>query len=98
MLLQGGEAEAAQGRVELQLGVSRTISQFGQCQCLTNYASKWGSWNTDAEKGTPEYYSKQLYTKGARCWNGPERTVSVSDVTLVAIALRRAWVSRACAT
>ncbi|KAL1687144.1 glucosidase II beta subunit-like-domain-containing protein [Schizophyllum commune] len=38
---------------------------------------KWGSWNTDAEKGTPEYYSKQLYTKGARCWNGPERTVSV---------------------
>ncbi|KAL1741939.1 glucosidase II beta subunit-like-domain-containing protein [Schizophyllum fasciatum] len=38
---------------------------------------KWGAWNADAEKGTPEYYQKQLYTKGARCWNGPERTVSV---------------------
>ena len=29
-------------------------------------------------EGSPEYYSKQRYTKGARCWNGPERSVSVA--------------------
>ncbi|TRM68562.1 glucosidase II beta subunit-like-domain-containing protein [Schizophyllum amplum] len=38
---------------------------------------KWGTWNPEAESGTAEYYAKQVYTKGARCWNGPERTLTV---------------------
>lgn len=29
------------------------------------------------EVGSPEYYSKQYYKGGARCWNGPERSVTL---------------------
>ncbi|KAF9028377.1 hypothetical protein BDZ89DRAFT_1160374 [Hymenopellis radicata] len=36
---------------------------------------KFSSWNPDAEPGTPEYYEKQMYTKGTKCWNGPERSL-----------------------
>ncbi|EIW62173.1 endoplasmic reticulum protein [Trametes versicolor FP-101664 SS1] len=36
------------------------------------------SWNNaDVEKGSPEYYSRQRYTKGAKCWNGPQRSVTL---------------------
>ncbi|KAF8991254.1 hypothetical protein BDZ89DRAFT_1192522 [Hymenopellis radicata] len=36
---------------------------------------KFSSWNPDAEPGTPEYYEKQMYTKGTKCWNGPSGLV-----------------------
>ncbi|KAK7051251.1 hypothetical protein VNI00_004751 [Paramarasmius palmivorus] len=39
---------------------------------------KFASWDPTAEPGTPEYYGKHVYNKGARCWNGPERNVIVS--------------------
>ncbi|KAG7096561.1 hypothetical protein E1B28_003983 [Marasmius oreades] len=34
-------------------------------------------WNSspDVTPGEPEYYKKQYYKHGARCWNGPERSV-----------------------
>ena len=35
------------------------------------------SWNTTAPEGTPEYYSQQVYKHGAKCWNGPERSITV---------------------
>lgn len=40
---------------------------------------KFNDWNTDTgvEVGSPAYYSKQTYTQGTRCWNGPSRSVSV---------------------
>ncbi|KAL0949194.1 hypothetical protein HGRIS_009272 [Hohenbuehelia grisea] len=40
---------------------------------------KFQSWNPDPEvkPGTPEFYSKQIYKHGTRCWNGPERSVIV---------------------
>ncbi|KIY63469.1 hypothetical protein CYLTODRAFT_403178 [Cylindrobasidium torrendii FP15055 ss-10] len=38
---------------------------------------KFKSWNNDASVGSPEYYSKQQYTKGTKCWNGPERSLEV---------------------
>ncbi|KAF9448372.1 hypothetical protein P691DRAFT_800879 [Macrolepiota fuliginosa MF-IS2] len=44
----------------------------------TTYSlGKFESWNpsSDVQVGTPEYYSKQVYKHGARCWNGPERNV-----------------------
>ena len=41
--------------------------------------SKFSRWNTDgkAEKGTEQYYATQLYDNGAKCWNGPNRSVKV---------------------
>ncbi|KAF5364120.1 hypothetical protein D9756_000935 [Leucocoprinus leucothites] len=44
---------------------------------MTYSLGKFESWNPspDVQPGTPEYYSKQVYKRGARCWNGPERNV-----------------------
>ncbi|KAJ7162638.1 glucosidase II beta subunit-like-domain-containing protein [Mycena crocata] len=38
---------------------------------------KFSSWNPspDVKSGDPEYYEKQVYNAGTRCWNGPERSV-----------------------
>ncbi|KAJ7672854.1 endoplasmic reticulum protein [Mycena rosella] len=38
---------------------------------------KFSSWNPspDVQPGDPAYYEKQVYDKGTRCWNGPERSV-----------------------
>ncbi|EPQ59687.1 hypothetical protein GLOTRDRAFT_98561 [Gloeophyllum trabeum ATCC 11539] len=36
---------------------------------------KFHSWNPDAQPGNPEYYTKQLYRGGTKCWNGPNRSV-----------------------
>ncbi|KAJ7499351.1 glucosidase II beta subunit-like-domain-containing protein [Mycena latifolia] len=37
----------------------------------------FSSWNPspDVQPGDPAYYEKQVYNKGTRCWNGPERSV-----------------------
>jgi len=41
---------------------------------------KFKHWNNapGVEVGSPEYYSKQYYKGGVRCWNGPERSVTLS--------------------
>ncbi|KAE9398280.1 hypothetical protein BT96DRAFT_976528 [Gymnopus androsaceus JB14] len=38
---------------------------------------KFSSWNDspDVKPGDEEYYRKQVYKRGTRCWNGPERNV-----------------------
>ncbi|KAI8984963.1 endoplasmic reticulum protein [Trametes punicea] len=43
---------------------------------------RFESWNNapGVEKGSREYYSKQRYTRGAKCWNGPQRSVTL-DIT-----------------
>ncbi|WWC90142.1 uncharacterized protein L201_005075 [Kwoniella dendrophila CBS 6074] len=46
----------------------------------SNHLGSFSQWNTAAEQGTYEYYTKQLYNNGGRCWNGPLRSVSV-DLT-----------------
>jgi protein kinase C substrate 80K-H len=38
---------------------------------------RFTSWNLAATPGTTEFYSKQVYKNGAKCWNGPERSVVV---------------------
>ncbi|KAI0829300.1 endoplasmic reticulum protein [Trametes gibbosa] len=37
------------------------------------------TWNNapGIEKGSPAFYSKQRYTRGAKCWNGPQRSVTL---------------------
>ncbi|KAJ7087256.1 glucosidase II beta subunit-like-domain-containing protein [Mycena belliarum] len=35
----------------------------------------FSSWNPSVEAGDSAFYEKQVYNKGTRCWNGPERSV-----------------------
>jgi len=37
----------------------------------------FSSWKKDEEIGTPGYYSRQIFAGGAKCWNGPQRSVQV---------------------
>lgn len=46
----------------------------------SNHLGSFVSWNGTAESGAPEYYSQQKYQNGARCWNGPMRSVTL-DLT-----------------
>lgn len=43
---------------------------------------RFASWNLSpgVTEGSAEYYSKQVYSHGTRCWNGPERNVKL-DLT-----------------
>ncbi|KAF9242918.1 glucosidase II beta subunit-like-domain-containing protein [Melanogaster broomeanus] len=38
---------------------------------------KFTSWNQLAKPGELEYYTKQRYTQGTKCWNGPQRSVEL---------------------
>ncbi|KAH9843751.1 glucosidase II beta subunit-like-domain-containing protein [Rhodofomes roseus] len=40
---------------------------------------KFTHWNNapGVEPGSPEYYGKQHYERGSKCWNGPQRSVTV---------------------
>ena len=41
----------------------------------------WGRWS-----GTPNKYSKMIFEHGQGCWNGPQRTATVSIVLCVGTA------------
>ena len=45
--------------------------------------SRFDSWNKadGVEVGSPEYYGKQYYTQGTKCWNGPFRNVVVRSTS-----------------
>ena len=61
----------------------RSVSGKLQTRChpsrtKTNVqTSKFSSWNKLAKPGELEYYTKQRYTQGTKCWNGPQRSVEV---------------------
>ena len=42
----------------------------------------FSSWKRDEEIGTLDYYSRQVFTGGAKCWNGPQRSVQVCRLNL----------------
>ncbi|KLO07499.1 endoplasmic reticulum protein [Schizopora paradoxa] len=62
------------------------ICLFGEARQKPNKSAqtfslgKFKHWNNapGVEVGSPEYYSKQYYKGGVRCWNGPERSVTLS--------------------
>lgn len=62
------------------------ICLFGEARQRANSGGSahslghFSSWKKDEEIGTPGYYSRQMYTGGAKCWNGPQRSVQV-DLT-----------------
>ena len=61
-------------------GLSAHISSFSLALLLLLVLRRFDSWNpsSDVKPGDPEYYQKQIYKYGTRCWNGPERNVIVS--------------------
>lgn len=63
------------GKICPPLRAMRTLS------CIISKFTKWNS-AEGVEKGSPAHYSKQHYTQGAKCWNGPQRSVTVSVVLL----------------
>ncbi|WWD22735.1 hypothetical protein CI109_107228 [Kwoniella shandongensis] len=46
----------------------------------SNHMGTFSDWNTAEQEGSLAYYSQQLYGNGAKCWNGPLRSVKV-DIT-----------------
>ncbi|KAG6831905.1 hypothetical protein H0H87_003557 [Tephrocybe sp. NHM501043] len=58
---------------------------------LMRFIRTFDSWNPaeGIEPGTPEYYKKQVYKHGTRCWNGPERNV----ILLLSCGLENALLS-----
>lgn len=62
------------------------VCLFGQAMQKANKGGgnhslgKFSSWNKTAPVGSPEYYSRQVYTGGAQCWNGPQRSITVDLV------------------
>ncbi|KAH0839562.1 glucosidase II beta subunit-like protein-domain-containing protein [Lanmaoa asiatica] len=52
---------------------------------------KFSSWNKLSQPGELEYYTKQRYTQGTKCWNGPQRSVELilscgTENTLLTVA------------
>ncbi|OBZ66538.1 Glucosidase 2 subunit beta [Grifola frondosa] len=45
----------------------------------THSLGRFAAWNDapGVQPGSPEYYSKQHYTRGTKCWNGPMRSVDL---------------------
>ena len=65
--------------------VSGTVFQIEATGQILITRSRWirkfASWNPspDITEGSAEYYSKQVYSQGTRCWNGPQRNVKVTQ-------------------
>ncbi|GAA5828886.1 hypothetical protein JCM11251_005908 [Rhodosporidiobolus azoricus] len=63
-----------------------SVCFFGEAQQKSNNngmktsLGRFVGWSSDAEQGTEEYYHKQLYANGQRCWNGPLRSAKVDLV------------------
>lgn len=62
-----------------------SITWFGEAQQKSNNNNmrtslgRFKGFSQVAEKGSDEYYLKQLYAEGQRCWNGPARSAKVSS-------------------
>ena len=79
--LRRGEAEAQQRRFDLQPRVSYSaLPMWSHRSFSFSRISHFDRWNEadGIEPGSPEFYSKQYYSRGAKCWNGPMRSVQVS--------------------
>ncbi|KAF9651810.1 hypothetical protein BDM02DRAFT_3110284 [Thelephora ganbajun] len=51
--------------------------QKGNSDGSVHSLGHFSSWKRDEEVGTPDYYSRQMFTGGAKCWNGPQRSIQV---------------------
>ncbi|KAL7409765.1 glucosidase II beta subunit-like-domain-containing protein [Mrakia frigida] len=77
--LDGTCIEKNLGEYTYELCFFGAATQKGNKGGGNNSLGRFNSWNYDssAEEGTEAYYSKQLYDMGAKCWNGPHRSVKL---------------------
>jgi len=64
-------------------GYTYEVCLFGEARQKANSGGSvhslghFSSWKSDEEVGTPNYYSRQVFIGGAKCWNGPQRSVQI---------------------
>ncbi|KAF9480233.1 endoplasmic reticulum protein [Pholiota conissans] len=75
--LDGACLEKDTGEYTYEVCLFNEVKQKPNHGGTTFSLGKFESWNPspDVTPGSPEYYSKQVYKHGTRCWNGPERNV-----------------------
>ncbi|KAG5735388.1 Glucosidase 2 subunit beta [Termitomyces sp. T112] len=66
-----------QGDYTYELCLFKEAKQIPKHGGSTFNLGRFESWNPDEsiKPGEPEFYQKQVYKHGTRCWNGPERNV-----------------------
>ncbi|KAG6861374.1 hypothetical protein C0995_000780 [Termitomyces sp. Mi166 len=66
-----------QGDYTYELCLFKEAKQIPKNGGSTFNLGRFDSWNSDesVKPGEPEFYRKQVYKHGTRCWNGPERSV-----------------------
>ncbi|KAJ9094012.1 hypothetical protein QFC20_006992 [Naganishia adeliensis] len=76
--LEGTCIDREQGDYTYTLCFFGKVTQRSNKDGATHHLGTYAGWNApDAQPGTEAYYSKQLYNRGLKCWNGPERSVNV---------------------
>ncbi|KAG6829689.1 hypothetical protein H0H92_003807 [Tricholoma furcatifolium] len=68
-----------QGDYTYELCFFQEAKQIPKKGGTTFSLGRYDSWNPskDVQPGEPDYYKKQIYKRGTRCWNGPERSVDL---------------------
>ncbi|RXK36650.1 protein kinase C substrate 80K-H [Tremella mesenterica] len=78
--LDGTCVDTVAGDYTYELCFFGRASQKSNKDSSSNHLGTFGEWNTSAEPATYDYYTRQVYKNGAKCWNGPMRSVTV-DMT-----------------
>ncbi|KAI5451340.1 hypothetical protein NCC49_001934 [Naganishia albida] len=77
--LEGTCIDREQGDYTYTLCFFGKVTQKSNKDGATHHLGTYAGWDAGPEAipGTEAYYSKQLYNRGLKCWNGPERSVHV---------------------
>ncbi|WVR03133.1 hypothetical protein IAU60_000123 [Kwoniella sp. DSM 27419] len=75
--LDGTCVDKVSGDYTYELCFFGRATQRSNKDSSSNYMGSFSHWNTSAEEGSYDYYTKQMYQNGAKCWNGPMRSVAV---------------------
>lgn len=68
-----------QGDYTYELCIFGRATQKSNKDHSSHLLGTFSGWNTNPHvpKSDPQYWSQQLYNRGLKCWNGPERSVTV---------------------
>lgn len=72
--------EKVQGDYTYELCFLGSARQKSNKDSSSNHLGTFTEWKTDEVEGSYEYYSRQNYRNGAKCWNGPMRSATVDII------------------
>ncbi|KAK1921369.1 glucosidase II beta subunit-like-domain-containing protein [Papiliotrema laurentii] len=75
--LDGTCIDTVAGDYTYELCLFGKATQKSNRDSSSNHLGTFTEWKTDEAPGTYEYYTRQYYRNGSRCWNGPMRSVTV---------------------